>query len=357
MKRYLEVFFRHKGPLVGLIVICLAVSTVVVMILPRTYQASASLWFDQSPISDSSAANSQLTPADQATALIHEMVNTRDFDTKAGRRGPLATYYDSTGNFPNSDPVTPIVHWLEGKPAPTGTTRAALVDSGVVTTLQKYVVVAPTGPHVVSLSFGFSDPTIAAGTLKAVIDQFGEQVKSTILATAQGSVDFYDAQVAPQLKVVQAADAALARYVTSHPDVRAQNAPFDPTYAGLQQDDDLARQDYAALTQKLVQAKLTVASLEQPGPYGFRIIDLPQAPLSASGLLKSVLFGVGGGIGVGLLLVSVISLLLVATDDSVMRGSELQQRLGLQVIGEVPLLSLHLRRADAPRKALPPKLA
>lgn len=357
MTRYLEVFFRHKVALVGLMTLALFVSTVVVMILPRTYHASASLWFDHSPIPDSGTASSTLTPADQATAVFHELMNTRDFDFKVGHRGPLADYFDSTGNFPNSDPVTPLVHWLEGKPPPTGATRRTLVDNGIMITLQKYVLIEPTEPQEVSLTFDFTDPTVAAGTLKALIDQFQDQVKATALVTAQGSVDFYDAQVAAQLKVVQAADDAVARYLAGHPELRGPNAPFDPTLAGLQQGDDLARQGYAALTHKLEQARLNVASLQQPGPYGFRIVDAPQAPLSSSGLLKSVLFGVGGGIGVGLFLVSVICFLLVAADDTVTRGSDLQSSLGAQVIGEVPLLTSRLRRAGAPRKAPPPKVA
>jgi hypothetical protein len=353
--RYLEVFFRHKAALLGLMAISVVVSTLVVMVLPRTYQATGTLWFDQSPIPDNSAASSYTTPADQAVAIFHDLVNTRDFDVNVGQRGPLAAYFDRTGNFPTSDPVTPIVHWLERKPAATGSARTELVDYGVVTTLQKYLLIAPTEPHLVSLTFTFSDPTIAAGTLKAVIDQFEEQVKATNLVTAQGSVDFYTSQLAAQLKVVQAADKAVESYLAVHPELRVPNAPFDPTYAGLQQTDDLARQNYADLSQKLDQARLIVASLQQPGPYGFRIVDAPQAPASASGLLKSVVFGTGGGIGVGLLLVFVICFLLVAADDSVIRGSDLKRELGVQVIGEVPLVSSHVSRSEAPGNALPAK--
>jgi uncharacterized protein involved in exopolysaccharide biosynthesis len=358
MSRYLEVFFRHRVALLGLMAIALVVSTAVVMVLPRTYQASASLWFDHSPIPDSGTISAQLTPADSATALFHELLNTRDFDVKAGRLGPLANYYDTTGNFPNTDPITPVVHWLEGKPAPTGATRTALVDNGVLLTLQKYVVVTPSEPQVVGLTFNFSDPTIAAGTLQAVIDQFESQAKATALVTAQRSVDFYIAQVAAQLKVVQAADNNVAAYLAIHPLLQRNPAPFDPTYAGLQQVDTLAQQDFGTLSTELDQARLTVASLQQPGPYGFHVVDAPQAPLSASGLLKSVMFGVGGGIGVGLLLIGVICALLVAADDSVTRGSDLKRRLGgVEVVGEVPLLPPELGRAETSRKALPPKFA
>jgi uncharacterized protein involved in exopolysaccharide biosynthesis len=354
MTRYLEVFFRHKVALVGLMLVSLVVSTLVVMIQPRTYHATASLWFDHSPILDSSSVTSSMTLADQATAIFHELINTRDFDVKVGRRGPLADYFDSSGNFPKTDPVTPIIHWLEDKPQPTGAARTTLIDDGMLITLQKNVLIEPSEPQVVGLTFDFTDPAVAAGTLKALVDQFEVQVKATALVTAQGSVDFYNAQVNSQLKDVQTADAGVARYLNAHPEQRVPNAPPDVTYAGLQQVDDLARQRFATLTQKLGQARLDVASLQQPGPYGFRIIDLPQAPLSSSGMLRSVLLGVGGGIGVGLLLISVICFLLVTADNSFMRGSDLQSGLRTRVIGEIPILSSQPRRADAPRKALPP---
>jgi capsular polysaccharide biosynthesis protein len=55
---------------------------------------------------------------------------------------------------------------------------------------------------------------------------------------------------------------------------------------------------------------------------------------------------------VGLFLIGVICFLLVAADNSIISGSDLRRRLGVQVVGEVPLLSTHLeRRAEEPRKA------
>lgn len=356
MIRYLHVFFRFKVPLIGLMALCMAVSTIVVMVQPRTYQATANLWFDHGPIPNPSPMISSETPADQANSIFHELLNSHDFDIAVGRRGPLASYYDTTGNFPSSDPITPLVHWIEGRPAPTGDTRQALVDNGVTITLQKYVLVTPIEPNEVGLSFDFSDPTIAAGTLKAFIDQFEEQVKATALVAAQGSRDFYSQQVQAQTKAVADADAAVANYLAAHPSLGSPFPPPDATFAGLREADDLARQQLATLTKELDQANLDVAAIQAPGPYGFRIIDAPKAPLSPTGLLKTVLLGFGGGLGVSLLLIGVICFLLVSADDSITRGRDLQRILGLRVIGEVPLVSEAVIVTPPPkRKALPGK--
>lgn len=358
MTRYLEVFFRYKIALASLMFVSLIVSTAVVMIMPRNYQSTATLWFDFNPIPDDSALAAAMTPADQATAAFHEMLNTRDFDIKVGHRGPLAEYYETTGNFPKSDPVTPIVHWIERKPEPTGATRAALVDNGIVLTLQKYILITPTQPRVVGLAFDFSDPEVATGTLQAFIDQFSEQVKSSSLVSARSTLEFYTAQANAQKLVVEEKQKAQTAYYVAHPILQNPQAQAtDPTYISLVQTTQSAEQDYIALLRKVDQSKLDVARLLQPGPYGFRIVDSPQRPIGSNGLLKSVMFGVGGGLGVGLLIIGVICFLLVAADDSIVRGSDLQRRLGARVIGEVPLLPTRQERADAPtRKVLPTKV-
>ena len=354
MSRYLEVFFRHKAPLIGLLALCMLVSTAVVALTPKTYQATASLWFDTGPVPTNTPLVSTQTPADQASATFRELLSTHEFDVNAGRRGPLADYFDSTGNFPSSDPITPLVHWLERKPQPTGQLRTQMVDDGVVLTLQKYVLVIPSEPHVVGLSFNFQDPAIAAGTLQALIDQFQDEVKKAALGTAQSQLDFYNGQVTAQQKVVDEKNAAAAAYAQTHPGANNPLNP-DPTYVGLAQDAQLAQQQLASLTKERDQAQVDVASIKQPGPYGFRVVDPPQAPIGATGLLKTVLLGFGGGLGVGLLLIGVICFLLVTADHTALRGRDISRTLNVIIVGEVPLLPLSASPARQPRQLAGPK--
>ena len=354
MTRYLEAFFRHKVPLAGLLALCMAVATGVVVLTPKNYQATASLWFDQGPIPNSSPLVNTQTAADQATATFRELLNTKEFDISVGHRGPLAGYFDSTGNFPTNDPVTPIIHWLERKPQPTGDLRTQLVDDGVVLTLQKYVLVTPSEPHVVGLSFTFQDPAIAAGTLQALVDQFQDEVKKAALATAQSQLDFYNGQVTAQQKVVDQANAAAANYYQAHPETHNPLYP-DATYASLLQDAQLARDELASLTKERDQAQVDVASIQQPGPYGFRILDSPQAPISSTGLLKSVLLGFGGGLGVGLLLIAVICFLLVTADDTVLRGRDIPRSMSVIIVGEIPLMRLPASQSPPQRQLMRPK--
>ncbi|HKW72899.1 MAG TPA: hypothetical protein VJQ08_08740, partial [Candidatus Dormibacteraeota bacterium] len=104
MTRYLEVFFRHKFQLLGLLALCLLASTAVVAISPRNYQATANLWFTQPPLIDASPLVSTQTSADQGSAIFRELLNSKEFAASVGRDGTLAQYFADTGNIPTNDP-------------------------------------------------------------------------------------------------------------------------------------------------------------------------------------------------------------------------------------------------------------
>lgn len=354
MTRYLEVFFRHKFPLLGLLALSLLVSTAVVAISPRNYQATANLWFANPPLIDNSPLVSTQTSADQASANFRELLNSKDFDATVGRGGGLADYFATTGDFPTNDPVTPLIHWLERKPTPTGDTLTSLVNNGVYLTLQKHLVVTPVEPNEVSLAFDFKDPAIATSTLQALIDNFEQKVKAYAVTQAQANVDLLTKQVDAQQAVVTADRDKIEQYIQAHPEQQRTNPPYDPTLDGLRQTRDLDTTALIALTPKLRDAKQALDNIKNAKPYGFTYLDKPQAPTSSTGLLKTVLFGFAGGLGVGLLLIAIVCFLLVSSDSTVMRAGDVQGRLGVRVIGEVPLLQPSAVLITPPPKALPP---
>lgn len=354
MTRYLEVFFRHKFQLLGLLALCLLASTAVVAISPRNYQATANLWFTQPPLIDASPLVSTQTSADQGSAIFRELLNSKEFAASVGRDGTLAQYFADTGNIPTNDPITPIVHWLERKPKPTGDALTAQVNNGVFITLQKHVTVTPVEPNEVSLAFDFSDPTIATKTLQALIDNFQAKVKDYAQAASAGQVDLLTKQVNDQTAVVNADSDKISTYLAQHPEIRS-NPQTDATYARYFQTLGQDTQAVTALKQKLDQAKQALADVNNASPYGFRYLDKPQAPTASTGLLKTALLGVGGGLGVGLLLIAAVCFLMVAADNTVMRAGDVPKSPGIRVIGEVPLLRSSAVLITPPPKALPPR--
>ena len=338
MARYLEAFFRHPRLLAAPVVLALLISLGVVAMQPRTYQASASVWFQSTSVTgDTSPANNYLQPADVATGVFHELLSTRSFCVAVGHRGPLAAYL-LHGHLPSANPISRVVAKIGKVRGGTSATPQQTVDDAIQTLLQKQVNATVTGPQIVTITFDYGSPSVASGTLQALLDQFSDEVLSAQRAQAQQQLTWYNEQVAAQEKQVTDADAAVARYLANHPELRVAQPPPDATFAGLQRVSDQAHQSYAELLQQRDQAALTQTSLTRGVSSGFRVIDAPVPPHLPASRLKAVLSGAAGGLAVGLLVAAMAMAALVIGDPTLRTPADLERRLGLKVIGAIPEL-------------------
>src|SRR5438105_5909835 len=128
MQKYLETFFRHRRLLVSLVIATLVVSVGFTVIQPRTYEASAQIWFqtnwnqtsstiglsNQAGGSNSSQGSTGSgqpsgTPAEVAKGVFNELLGTRSFCVAVGQRGPMAGYLALPGHgVPPSDPAAAL---------------------------------------------------------------------------------------------------------------------------------------------------------------------------------------------------------------------------------------------------------
>src|SRR5919199_6349854 len=101
MRRYLEAFFSHRAVLLLLPLLSLLVSVTFVAMQPRTYQATAGMWFQSSAIAadvSRPTADPSTPPATAAMGVFRELLNARTFCLKVGHRGPLASYLSDPRN-------------------------------------------------------------------------------------------------------------------------------------------------------------------------------------------------------------------------------------------------------------------
>lgn len=333
MLRYLEVFYRHRLLLIAPVVIALVASIGLAVTRPRTYEATAQLWFD--PLTSSQAAlTGYVSPAEQAQGELRELLKTRSFCSLIGRNGPLASAL-LAGQGPN-DPVAAITNFLRGVPSSAATSNPQALDDLLFETINRYTTLTVSGPQVVAISFDYSDPTVAAGTAQTMVDQFSDQLLGIRRSVAQASVDFYTGQLQTQQTEVAAADEAVRAYLVAHPDQRVPGALEDTQLVQLRRADDLARAHTQDLVQRLDTAKLDIAAAKQPGAAGFRVIDSPIVPYRSKGFVKSAALAAGGGLVAGLFLMLVGLLLLTAADDSVHRAQDVPEDLSRRVVGSVP---------------------
>src|SRR5437868_1516217 len=115
MLRYLEVFYRHRLLLIAPVVIALVASVGFALTRPRTYEATAQLWFDPVATSQAAQLNGYISPADQATAELKELLKTRSFSASVGHRGPLAASMLS-GATRSQGPGSALLNFIRGVP-------------------------------------------------------------------------------------------------------------------------------------------------------------------------------------------------------------------------------------------------
>ena len=327
MVRYLETFYRHRLLLLIPIVLTTAMSLILVATQPRTYESTAQLWFDAS-----SSSNTGVLPADQGAAQLKEILKTRSFCSKVGSSSPLAS--DVAAKLKSSpDLLTRALSSLGGG---VSTADPAALEAALYDTINKKTVVTATGPEIVSITFDYSDPVIAAKTAQAIVDEFTSELLGGRRIQAQATLTFYDEQVKSQYAELAAADAAYYRYLQSHPAEQAPTTVPSVDLTALRRTDDLARTRYDSLLLKLDGARLDVAAVAQPGAAGFRVIDAPQVPYRSKGFLRSAAFGGAGGLGAGLFISLLALLALTAGDTSFHRPEELSADLGQRVVGAIP---------------------
>ena len=330
MIRYLETFYRHRLLLLTPVVLALVASIGTVLLQPRVYESSAKLLFYGSSMDVAPAGSpySYLTAADQQAGVLRELITTRSFATSVGQRGPLADYL--LQQPASSGGLSGLIHKFLGQGG-----SSPSVDDLVYSELNQKVSVVAAPPQLVSVTFQARDPAVAAGTVKAIIDQFSDEVLQSRKVQAQAVVDFFTTQLTEQDGQVAAADGAVTRYLAAHPSARTAQ---DPALIALQHTADLARQRYQSLSLQLDQARLDLAAQNQSGGAGFRLIDPASTPTQPLSLRVTALRSLLGGLAGGLIVAALALLVLTAADTSLRRPDDVTKALGLRLAGSIPRL-------------------
>jgi uncharacterized protein involved in exopolysaccharide biosynthesis len=336
MVRYIETFFRHRRLLLVPVGLILIVTAGIIVIRPPAYQSTARLWVDRQtalPQTNATVDNPYLTPAQNETAALQELLSTQYFCVKVGRRGPLAQYL---ATHPSSSNLLSKLGAMFTSSSDARPATPSALNGSVYDVLSKGVLVFPTGPQVVEVTFTYGNPQVAAGTVQAVVDQFLDEVLATRRAQQDTGVNFYKQQVQQAQNDLATADGHVNAYLNQHPELRSTSAVPDTKLIQLQRDDDLARQRYEGLLDKLDQAQISAASVSAPGASGYRVLDAAQVP-SGSTLSKTALVqALGLGLGLGLLVLVAGLVVLTVSDTTLRRPEDVEQALGLRLVGSVP---------------------
>jgi capsular polysaccharide biosynthesis protein len=207
-------------------------------------------------------------------------------------------------------------------------TNSQQVNEAAAAAMAKSITVATAGPQILTLSAKQASPVMAAGTLRALIDEFTAELGAVFKDRARASVSANKA----------ALDAAASAVAS------AQNA----------NDLALAQQQQAAAQDRYNQAQLNINGAVDPS--AFHVVDPPRVPTVPASRKKALLMsGIGGLLGGGVITILVL-VLVMAQDRSVREEKDVESALDLEVVSTVPQFDKSVlspggrRRQDEPHE-------
>jgi hypothetical protein len=316
LRRFLEAFFRRPLLLLLLIVLLPLVGLAITYVLPRSYQASASLWaFHRYDVIGSTGPESDLqsTPAEtQATALT-ELLQVHAFALSVAEATSLPSTLSAS---------------VQANPAAR--------DQALVTNVSQ-VQVAAQAYNLFVITYTNTNPSVAQQVVQAVIKNFGLQSQGFSVVEGQQLLAGLQTQLAKAKQDAANAVAAESKYIAAHPSLSKIDLLNDPQYQLLQAH---AQDTQAALTN----VQTTIATINQQiSAQGsgadnlFKVLDTPYV----EGVSRTKTYLMGGGVGLGLALAGCLLYIIFAArgDRSVYTPLDLQKVAGFPVVMQLPYLT------------------
>lgn len=316
MRRVLEVIFRRPLQLLAPIALFPVVGLAVMYVMPRSYEAYASLWaFRRFEIITTTGPESDLqsTPAEtQATALT-ELLHVHAFALSVAK----ATSLPST--LPADVKADPAAR-----------------DDALINAVSK-VQVAAQAYNLFVITYTNSNPKVAQQVVQAIIQNFGLQSQGFSFIESQPLLAGLQTQLAKAKEDAANAVAAESKYIAAHPSLSKTDLLNDPQYQLLQ-----AQAQNAQTTVTNVQTNINTIN-QQVSAQGsgvdtlFKVLDAP----FVQGVSRTRTYLMGGGIGLGLAITGGLLYVIFATrrDRSVYTPLELQKVAALPVVMQLPNLT------------------
>jgi uncharacterized protein involved in exopolysaccharide biosynthesis len=318
MRRTLEIIFRHPTRLAVLLLIPPLLGIGVALLLPRTYQATATLWANQR-YADIGASgvetNLDATLADTQATALNELLQVRSFALKVSSHTSLASA------------LPPDVRADPEKR-----------DDALYNEISQRVDVTPQASNLYTISYANKNPQLAQQVVRAVIDTFGTTSQSLTTDEGQQLLNEYQAQLMQAQAAAHTAVTLETQFIASHPGLTPTTLLSDPQYAQL----------HAASTQALgmvndIQNKMFTLQqqiiTEGNSTNLFKVLDDPNVPARPVSRLKQLLLAGGAGAGVALLLSALYVAVLVRRNRTVYCVADLQRTTALHETLAVPVLS------------------
>lgn len=342
IERLLETFFRHKLLLLlPPIILPLIVGPITILRTPTYYEVNTGIWVDRPTyLTYSDDSNRYLTPAQNQSQRMNEVLRTRAFVSEVARATSMA----------------PLVGTPKG-------------DEQIQQIIGRGLSIQPNGNNLLVVRFRADTAQLAFDVINAVVDTYKTMMLNDRLAQAEVATAFYGDRLKTAQEQLAKSNDAIRRYVAGNPrlsgsapasDISAAMAPLtaaatDSRFEELRRRQRLDQDDVERARTSLDKVAVDAAAARQGQDLDFRIVDAPSKPTAPSReqYRKMLIFPVAA-LALGLGLSATLLVLLAASDRSVRSQADLA--LTVRVLGLIPHLSPeqvpHRVGAEATRRAI-----
>jgi hypothetical protein len=312
VSRWLDLIFQYAPGLLAAFLVLPLAGAGVNLALDRSQTVTTRIWVDRpSFLGDLESAGlaGGITAADGEATLIQELVHTDSFlDTVLGATNP------DYGRRSDDE-------------------RARLRSA-----LQANLTVSAAGPNVVVISYLSATPSRAVLLLDVLIRSYGQTVEAIEEGQIATTGNAIDSQLVETEQAMKDAGANLHEYVRAHSSADPKLLVTDPTFITLSALAQSKTSAYLSVLALSEQAQLARASIPSLRTSVFHVLDPPAvqpATLSLKSPAVKVLLSGFGGVA---LLEALLVYLFARRDPRIRCGEEVEQRLGLRLLGSIPVL-------------------
>ena len=313
MDRVRRTISRHLLRLLLIVFLPLLIGVGVAYLLPRQYQATATLWalHNYNTLTATNLDASSLdTPAESQATALSEMLQTRSFALAVAQEAKLAS---SLGGDVTDDALI------------------AAVSQSAQVTAQAY--------DLFTIQYTSDDPVVAQQVVQAIIDQYNQEIKKTASAEGQNVLQPYQAQLAQAQQDAQNAQDAQTQYLAAHPQETPDQLQADPVYQQLHLQVQQTQQKVQALQNIINALEEQIASHTTIADGLYRVLDAPAVPTKSVSRVKTLLLGGGAGLLLGLIAATLLIVVLMRSDRKIYTRGDLREVTASPVVMELPLLS------------------
>ncbi|MBI4320704.1 MAG: hypothetical protein HY675_19610 [Chloroflexi bacterium] len=346
MYRYVDAVFSHKLLILLPLIVIVPLSVLGSIFLSKTYEVSATIWIDSSPLLSFADGARNYKQANEVEAdAINEWLGTKSFVRELIQKTGIQEEID-LGTWPRASRLEeetgrmPVVGSIVGLFSARRSNEPAIIFDLAVDRVRKSLKAEPTGAHTLKVAYAGDDPELGTKLVASTIELYNERSTARKTELAKVAIDFYQGQLRQHERSVEASATALRRFKETHPLALSGVRPpaEEQDLAQIERQYSLDRMVYDTVLDRLEQARLSAAADIQKSQSTFRIADSPEAPSASKMDRKKIILYTVVGLFVGLIVGLGTVIATTWASATVVSGDDLRNTGSVPVLATIPRL-------------------